>query len=129
MIRRRAVVVGIFAPIGNHSFRATGVIAYLGNGGALEHAQEMAARPRVTTYDEALRPDKGTADARRSGENKAVEDIDMRHRCQIQNHVPNNVRLLGTWLVIGRIDRFKPPFQCGRGNTPWDLVALGACSR
>ena len=54
MIRRRAVGVGIFAPIGNHSFRATGITAYLANGGALEHAQEMAAHesPRTTKlYD------------------------------------------------------------------------------
>ncbi len=54
MIRRRAVVAGITAPIGNHTFRATGITAYLGNGGALEHAQEMAAHesPRTTKlYD------------------------------------------------------------------------------
>jgi site-specific recombinase XerD len=43
MIRRRAVAAGIHAPIGNHTFRATGITAYLANGGALEHAQEMAA--------------------------------------------------------------------------------------
>jgi integrase len=54
MIRRRAVVAGIHAPIGNHTFRATGITAYLGNGGALEHAQSMAAHesPRTTKlYD------------------------------------------------------------------------------
>jgi site-specific recombinase XerD len=54
MIRRRAVAVSIFAPVGNHSFRATGITAYLSNGGALEHAQEMAAHesPRTTKlYD------------------------------------------------------------------------------
>jgi hypothetical protein len=54
MIRRRAVAAGIHAPIGNHTFRATGITAYLGNGGALEHAQSMAAhktraRPDFTT--------------------------------------------------------------------------------
>jgi integrase/recombinase XerC len=54
MIRRRAAVAGIHAPIGNHTFRATGITAYLGNGGALEHAQSMAAHksPRTTKlYD------------------------------------------------------------------------------
>lgn len=54
MIRRRAVAIGIHAPIGNHTFRATGITAYLANGGALEHAQEMAAHesPRTTKlYD------------------------------------------------------------------------------
>ena len=54
MIRRRAVAAGIMAPIGNHTFRATGITAYLGNGGVLEHAQAMAAHesPRTTKlYD------------------------------------------------------------------------------
>jgi len=54
MIRRRAIAVGIHAPIGNHTFRATGITAYLENGGALEHAQSMAAHesPRTTKlYD------------------------------------------------------------------------------
>src|ERR1700720_2861305 len=54
MIRRRAIAAGITAPIGCHTFRATGVTAHLANGGALEHAQEMAAHesPRTTKlYD------------------------------------------------------------------------------
>jgi integrase len=54
MIRKRAAAVGILASVGNHSFRATGITAYLSNGGALEHAQEMAAHesPRTTKlYD------------------------------------------------------------------------------
>jgi site-specific recombinase XerD len=54
MIRRRAVAAGIKAPIGNHTFRATGITAYLASGGALEHAQAMAAHesPRTTKlYD------------------------------------------------------------------------------
>jgi hypothetical protein len=45
---------GFTAPICNHTFRATGITAYLANGGALEHAQEMAApeNPRTTKlYD------------------------------------------------------------------------------
>ena len=50
MVRRRAKAAGIAAPICNHTFRATGITAYLANGGALEHAQEMAAHesPRTT---------------------------------------------------------------------------------
>jgi site-specific recombinase XerD len=43
MVRRRAAAAGIMAPFGNHTFRATGITAYLGNGGALEYAQSMAA--------------------------------------------------------------------------------------
>ena len=54
MIRRRAAAAGIAAPIGCHTFRATGITAYLANGGALEHVQEMAAheargQPRFMT--------------------------------------------------------------------------------
>ena len=50
MVRRRAVAAGIAAPIGNHSFRATGITNFLENGGTLEHAQDMAAHanPRTT---------------------------------------------------------------------------------
>ncbi len=54
MVRRRAVAAGIAAPIGCHTFRATGITAYLLNGGTLEHAQAMAAHesPRTTKlYD------------------------------------------------------------------------------
>ena len=54
MIRRRAAAAGIATKLGNHSFRATGITAYLANGGALDHAQEMAAHesPRITKlYD------------------------------------------------------------------------------
>jgi hypothetical protein len=50
MIRRRAATAGIHAPVGYHTFRATGITAYLSNAGALKHAQEMAAHesPRTT---------------------------------------------------------------------------------
>jgi site-specific recombinase XerD len=54
MVLRRAVAAGIAAPIGYHTFRATGITAYLANGGTLEHAQAMAAHesPRTTKlYD------------------------------------------------------------------------------
>jgi integrase len=54
MICRRAAAAGIHTPITSHTFRATGITAHLANGGALEHAQEMAAHdsPRTTKlYD------------------------------------------------------------------------------
>lgn len=54
MIRRRAKAAGITTPIGCHTFRATGITAYLENGGTLEHAQQIAAHesPRTTKlYD------------------------------------------------------------------------------
>jgi integrase len=55
MVRKRALAAGIMAPIGNHSFRATGITAYLANGGALEHAQAMGCA-RKPAHDQALRP-------------------------------------------------------------------------
>ena len=42
MIRRRAAGAGIETPIGNHTLRATGITAYLKNGGTLERASAMA---------------------------------------------------------------------------------------
>ena len=42
MIRRRAAAAGIETKIGNHTFRATGITAYLKNGGTLEKAAAMA---------------------------------------------------------------------------------------
>ena len=54
MIQRRAATAGIATKIGNHTFRATGITAYLKNGGTLEHAQTIAnhSSPRTTKlYD------------------------------------------------------------------------------
>jgi site-specific recombinase XerD len=54
MIQRRAAAAGIKTKIGNHTFRATGITAYLKNNGSLEHAQTLAnhASPRTTKlYD------------------------------------------------------------------------------
>jgi integrase len=42
MIGRRAAGAGIETKIGNHTFRATGITAYLKNGGQLETAAAMA---------------------------------------------------------------------------------------
>ena len=49
MIRRRATAAGIATAIGNHSFRATGITAYLKNGGTLEKAAAMANHARTRT--------------------------------------------------------------------------------
>jgi len=55
MVKRRALAGGIGADrICCHTFRATGITAYLENGGTLEHAQAIAAHesPRTTKlYD------------------------------------------------------------------------------
>ena len=54
MIKRRASAAGLSASTCCHTFRATGITAYLSNGGTLEHAQQIAghASPRTTKlYD------------------------------------------------------------------------------
>jgi site-specific recombinase XerD len=54
MIQRHAEGLGLRVKIGCHTFRATGITAYLEAGGTLEHAQAMAAHesPRTTKlYD------------------------------------------------------------------------------
>jgi len=54
MVRRRAREAGYKIKLGCHSFRATGITAYLEAGGSLENAQAMAAHesPRTTKlYD------------------------------------------------------------------------------
>jgi site-specific recombinase XerD len=49
MIRRRAAAAGIATRLGNHSFRATGITAYLKNGGTLEKAAAMANHASTRT--------------------------------------------------------------------------------
>jgi site-specific recombinase XerD len=49
MIVRRAGAAGIETKIGNHTFRATGITAYLKNGGALETAAAMANHSSTRT--------------------------------------------------------------------------------
>ena len=54
MIKRRASAAGLPASTCCHTFRATGITAYLSNGGTLEHAQRIAghASPKTTKlYD------------------------------------------------------------------------------
>ena len=63
MVRRRAAAAEIETAIGNHSFRATGITAYLKNGGTLERAATMANHSSTRTtqlYDR--RPDDVTLD-------------------------------------------------------------------
>ena len=49
MIRRRAAAADIGTKIGNHTFRATGITAYLKNGGTLEKAAAMANHASTRT--------------------------------------------------------------------------------
>lgn len=59
MIQRRTTAAGIKTKVGNHSFRATGITAYLKNGGTLEKAAAMAnhASTRTTQLYDRRRDD------------------------------------------------------------------------
>jgi len=59
MVTRRALAAGIDTKIGNHTFRATGITAYLKNGGTLENAASMAnhASTRTTQLYDRRRDD------------------------------------------------------------------------
>ena len=63
MVRRRAKAAGINTEVCNHTFRGTGITAYLENGGTLEKARQMAAHASTRTtqlYDR--REDRVTLD-------------------------------------------------------------------
>lgn len=49
MIQRRSAVAGVETKIGCHTFRATGITAYLKNGGTLENAAAMANHASTRT--------------------------------------------------------------------------------
>jgi integrase len=54
MIKRRAAATSLRSSTSCHTFRATGITAYLENGGTIENAQAIAAHesPRTTKlYD------------------------------------------------------------------------------
>jgi integrase len=54
MVKRRALAAGLPTRICNHTFRATGITAYLEAGGTIEKAQQIAAHesPKTTKlYD------------------------------------------------------------------------------
>lgn len=48
-IKKRAIDAGLPPEICNHSFRATGITAYLSKGGTLETAQKIAAHASSST--------------------------------------------------------------------------------
>jgi site-specific recombinase XerD len=67
MIGRRGAAAGIATKLGNHSFRATGITAYLKNGGTLEKAAQMAnhASLRTTQRYDPRREELGLDDVER----------------------------------------------------------------
>jgi hypothetical protein len=66
MIQRRARAADITTKIGNHTFRAMGVTAYLDNFGSLERAAQMANH--ASTRRSRLRPTPPSAHREPSGD-------------------------------------------------------------
>lgn len=51
MVKRRAAAAGLTERLYNHSFRATGITAYLVGGGEIEKARQMAAHASTKTTE------------------------------------------------------------------------------
>ena len=86
MIKRRAAAAGLPPSTCCHTFRATGITAYLSNGGTLEHAQQIAghASPKTTKlYDR-------TADTVTVDEIERIVDLSV--------DVPGVIDTVPTWL-------------------------------
>jgi integrase len=49
MVKRRVKGAGLPPAISNHTFRATGITAYLENGGTLEKARQIATHESART--------------------------------------------------------------------------------
>ena len=93
MIKRRAAAAGLPPSTCCHTFRATGITAYLSNGGTLEHAQQIAghASPKTTKlYD-------------RTADTVTVDEIERIVRESLDGHqasaVPGH-----PWLSARRAD-------------------------
>ena len=76
MIQRRAAELGTRLKIGCHTFRATGITAYLEGGGTLENAQANGGA-RKPAHDETLRPHRRRNHARRSGADHDLSAVDL----------------------------------------------------
>jgi hypothetical protein len=69
MLQRRGRNAGIPTAVCKYTFRATGITAYLDNGGSLENAQAMAAHEKAS-YHKALRSYGRSNHARQSRKNR-----------------------------------------------------------
>src|SRR6202035_694072 len=66
--------------------RATGITAYLKNGGMLEHAQQRANHA-LPAHDKTIQPALGRNRARRGG-----EDFDLTGKARLGGELPSNTR-------------------------------------
>ena len=132
MITRRAAAADLPPSTCCHTFRATGITAYLSHGGTLEHAQPIR-RARLAEDDDALRPDGGHDHRRRD---RAHRDLGGGRTARRRS--PRDVR--AARRDGRRCQRPSPPrlvscgedARCGRASSPldpWGLGVLGRASR
>ena len=121
MIKRRAAAAGLPASTCCHTFRATGITAYLSNGGTLEHAQRIAghASPKTTKlYDR-------TADNDHARRDRTHRDLEETGRSRRTGRGPPFVRSRVDCDVGARC-RLKV-WSTSRLSTSQPTVRAGAC--
>ena len=103
--------------LGNHSFRATGITAYLKNGGTLERAAAMAnhASTRTTQFQHfsGEERDRLRGAGRRSGLAHAVRTVTDDRRLlrlaaslsETLNALPNSLQTFGIFLLVSNACR------------------------
>ncbi len=125
MIRRRARAAGIATKIGNHTFRATGITAYLKNGGTLEKAASMANHASTRTTQLYDRRRERSASMRWSGSG-CENPISARClRRQNRSH-PCDAGLAAHWSALRRSG---PPDRHRRTLLPNGLALRRRCYR
>ena len=126
MIKRRASASGLPASTCCHTFRATGITAYLSNGGTLEHAQQIAghASPRTTKF---VRPDGGHGDARRD---RTHRDLTGRERARAWGGTPDGPMVVAGRCSVRRGFCTAPGFiGCPLALAPFSLCPPGCGAR
>jgi hypothetical protein len=109
MIGRRAAAAGIETKLGNRSFRATGITAYLKSGGTLEKAAAMANHASTRTTQ--------LCDRRR--EELTLDEVERIGICAVSGGLSGFFRFSiigGTWRHLGRrksvIDDVEEAYIC-----------------
>jgi Phage integrase family len=113
MIQRRAAELGMKVKIGCHTFRATGITAYLEAGGTLENAQMMAAHesPRTTKlYD-------------RTGDAITLDEVE---RITIQTLTPKPAEFASRCRVFHLQSRRKESRYCRQATASASGCPFGA---
>ena len=110
MIKRRVKTVGL-GEANYHTFRATGITAYLLNGGTLERAQRIAAHesPRTT---KPLRPDGRRGDPRGYRKDRDLSGAIASARPERGRYPPPFfAKILSTLVCLRSISTIPPTFH------------------